>query len=68
MFHHVYLTGLADLKIWLFARSGISKISICLNIYLENRFIQWAFMQFCFEEIRKIDLLWEIVKEMESLL
>ena len=45
--------------------SRISKISIFKNIYLENRFIQcqWAFKQFCFEEIRRInDLPWEIVK------
>jgi hypothetical protein len=33
------------------------------NIHLENRFIQWALKQFLFEEIRRIDLIWEIVKK-----
>jgi hypothetical protein len=37
------------------------------NIYLENRFIQCAFKQYCFEEIRRIDLLWEIGKYRVSL-
>jgi hypothetical protein len=37
------------------------------NIW-ENCSIRWAFKQFCFEEIRKIDLLWEIVIHRASLL
>jgi hypothetical protein len=35
----------------LVAGSGISKISIFKNIYLENHFIQRALKQFLFEEM-----------------
>jgi hypothetical protein len=56
-------------KIWLIAcRSGISKISVLKDIYLENRFIYNKFEAILFEEMRRIDLLWEIVKYTASLL
>ena len=56
-------------KIWLIAcRSGMSKISILKDIYLENRFIHNKLQAIMFEEIRRIDLLWEIVKYTVSLL
>jgi hypothetical protein len=56
-------------KIWLIAcRSGISKISILKDIYLENRFIYNKLEAILFEEITRIDLLWEIVKYTASLL
>jgi hypothetical protein len=56
-------------KIWLIAcRSGMSKISILKDIYLENRFIHNKLEAILFEEIRRIDLLWEIVKYTASLL
>jgi hypothetical protein len=56
-------------KIWLIAsRSGISKISILEDIYLENRFIYNKLEAILFEEITRIDLLWEIVKYTASLL
>jgi hypothetical protein len=56
-------------KIWLIAcRSGISKISILKDIYLENRFIYNKLEAILFEEMRRIDLLWEIVKYTASLL
>jgi hypothetical protein len=43
-------------KIWLIAcRSGISKISILKDIYLENRFI-YKLEAILFEEMRRIDL------------
>jgi hypothetical protein len=44
-------------------RSGISKISILKDIYLENRFIYNKLEEILFEEMRRIDLLWEIVKK-----
>jgi hypothetical protein len=60
---------LTDLKIWLLAcRSGISKISILKDIYLENRFIYNKFEAILFEEMRRIDLLREIGKYTASLL
>jgi hypothetical protein len=61
---------LTDLKnIWLIAcRSGISKISILKDIYLENRFIYNKLEAILFEEMRRIDLLLEIVKYTASLL
>jgi hypothetical protein len=43
----------------------MSKISILKDIYLENRFIYEAIL---FEEMRRIDLLWKIVKYTASLL
>jgi hypothetical protein len=50
-------------KIWLIAcRSGISKISILKDIYLENRFLYNKLEAILFEEMRRIDLLWEIGK------
>jgi hypothetical protein len=50
-------------KIWLIAcRSGISKISVLKDIYLENRFIHNKLEAILFEEMRRIDLLWVIVK------
>ena len=56
-------------KIWLIAcRSGISKISVLKDIYLENRFIHNKLEAILFEEMRRIDLLWEIVKYTASLL
>jgi hypothetical protein len=58
-------------KIWLIAcGSGISKISILKDIYLENRFIYNCnkLEAILFEEMRRIDLLWEIVKYTASLL
>jgi hypothetical protein len=56
-------------KIWLIAcRSGISKISVLKDIYLENRFIYNKLEAILFEEMRRIDLLWEIVKYTASLL
>jgi hypothetical protein len=56
-------------KIWLIAcRSGISKISVLKDIYLENRFIYIKLEPILFEEMRRIDLLWEIVKYTASLL
>jgi hypothetical protein len=56
-------------KIWLIAcRNGISKISILKDIYLENRFIYNKLEAILFEEMRRIDLLWEIVKYTASLL
>jgi hypothetical protein len=45
-------------KIWLIAcRSGISKISILKDIYLENRFLYNKLEANLFEEMRRIDLL-----------
>jgi hypothetical protein len=59
---------LTDLKILLIAcRSGISKISILKDIYLENRFIYNKLEAILSEETRRIDLLWEIVKYTASL-
>jgi hypothetical protein len=56
-------------KIWLIAcRSGISKISILKDIYLENRFIYNKLEAILFEKMRRTDLLWEIVKYTASLL
>jgi hypothetical protein len=56
-------------KIWLIAcRSGISKISILKDIYFENRLIYNKLEAVLFEEMRRIDLLWEIVKYTASLL
>jgi hypothetical protein len=56
-------------KTWLIAcRSGMSKISILKDIYLENRFIYNKLEAILFEEMRTIDLLWEIVKYTASLL
>jgi hypothetical protein len=56
-------------KIWLIAcRSGISKISVLKDIYLENLFIHNKLEEILFEEMRRIDLLWEIVKYTASLL
>jgi hypothetical protein len=56
-------------KIWLIAcRSGISKISILKDIYLENRFLYNKLEAILFEEMRRIDLLWEIAKYTPSLL
>jgi hypothetical protein len=56
-------------KIWLIAcRRGISKISILKDMYLENRFIYNKLEVILFEEMRRIDLLWEIVKYTASLL
>jgi hypothetical protein len=56
-------------KIWLIAyRSGISKKSILKDIYLENRFIYNKLEAILFEEMRRIDLLWEIVKYTARLL
>jgi hypothetical protein len=56
-------------KIWLIAcRSGISKISILKDIYLENRFIYNKLEAILFEEMRRIDLLREFVKYTASLL
>jgi hypothetical protein len=47
-------------KIWLIAcRSGMSKISILKDIYLENRFIYNKLEAILFEEIRRFDLLWK---------
>jgi hypothetical protein len=46
----------------------MSKISILKDIYLENRFIHNKLEAIMFEEIRRIDLLWEIVKYTVSLL
>jgi hypothetical protein len=47
---------------------SISKISILKDIYLENRFIYNKLEAILFEEMRRIDLLWEIVKYTTSLL
>jgi hypothetical protein len=45
-------------KLWLIAyRSGISKILILKDIYLENRFIYNKLEAILFEEMRRIDLL-----------
>jgi hypothetical protein len=56
-------------KIWLIAcRRGMSKISILKDIYLENRFIYNKLEAILFEEMRIIDLLWEIVKYTASFL
>ena len=46
----------------------MSKISIFKDIYLENRFIYNKLEAILFEEITRIDLLWEIVKYTASLL
>jgi hypothetical protein len=46
----------------------MSKISILKDIYLENRFIYNKLEAILFEEMRRIDLLWEIVKYTASLL
>jgi hypothetical protein len=55
-------------KILLIAcRSGISKISVLKDIYLENRFIHNK-LEAILLEMRRIDLLWEIVKYTASLL
>ena len=45
---------LTDRKIWLIAcRSGISKISVLKDIYLENRFIHNKLEAILFEENEK---------------
>jgi hypothetical protein len=49
-------------------RSGISKISILKDIYLEIRFIYNKLEAILFEEMRTVDLLWEIVKYTASFL
>jgi hypothetical protein len=49
-------------------RSGISKISILKDIYLESRFIYKKLEAILFEEMRRIYLLWEIVKYTASFL
>jgi hypothetical protein len=50
-------------KIWLIAcRSGMSKISVLKDINLENRFIYNKLEAILVEEMKRIDLLWEIVK------
>jgi hypothetical protein len=55
-------------KIWLIAcRSGMSKISVLKDIYLENRFIYNKLEAILVEEMKRIDLLWEIVKYTASL-
>jgi hypothetical protein len=46
----------------------MSKISILKDIYLENRFIYNKLKAILFEEMRRIDLLWEIVKYTASFL
>jgi hypothetical protein len=46
----------------------MSKISILKDVYLENRFIYNKLEAILFEEMRRIDLLWEIVKYTASLL
>jgi hypothetical protein len=46
----------------------MSKILILKDIYLEDRFIQNKLEAILLEEIRRIDLLWEIVKYTASLL
>jgi hypothetical protein len=46
----------------------MSKISILKDIYLENRFIYNKLEAILFEEMRRIDFLWEIVKYTASLL
>jgi hypothetical protein len=68
--HCAWVVILTDLKnIWLIAcRSGISKISILKDIYFENRFIYNKLEAILFEEMRRIDLLLEIVKYTASLL
>jgi hypothetical protein len=45
-----------------------SKISILKDIYLENCFIHNKLGGILFEEMRRINLLWEIVKYTASLL
>jgi hypothetical protein len=57
-------------KIWLIAcRSGRSKISVLKDIdYLENRFIYNQHEAILFEEMRRINLPWQIVKYTASLL
>jgi hypothetical protein len=37
------------------------------HIFGKSRFTQWALKHILFEEMRRIDLLWEIVKYRESL-
>jgi hypothetical protein len=46
----------------------MSKISILKDIYLENRFIYNKLEAILFAEMRRIYLLWEIVKYTASLL
>jgi hypothetical protein len=46
----------------------MSKISILKDIYLEKSFIYNKLEAILFEEMRRIDLLWEIVKYTASLL
>jgi hypothetical protein len=46
----------------------MSKILILKDIYLENRFIHNKLDAILFEEMRRLDLLWEIVKYTASLL
>jgi hypothetical protein len=46
----------------------MSKISILKHIYLENRFIHNKLEAILFEEMRRIDLPWEIMKYTASLL
>jgi hypothetical protein len=60
----VILTDLKNMA----CRSGIGKISILKDIYLENRFIYNKLEAILFEEMRRIDLLWEIVKYTASFL
>jgi hypothetical protein len=46
----------------------MSKISILKDICLENRFIYIKLEAILFEEVRRIDLLWENVKYTASFL
>jgi hypothetical protein len=59
---------LTDLKSMADCLSAISKISILKDIYLENRLIYNKLEAILFEEMRRIYLLWEIVKYTASFL
>ena len=60
---------LTDLKNMADCLSGISKVSILKDcIYLENRFIYKKLEAILFEEMRRIDLQWEIGKYTASFL
>jgi hypothetical protein len=63
-----WLRAVGSGKIWLITCRKISKISILKDMYLENRFIYNKLEAILFEEMRRIDLLWEIVKYTASFL
>jgi hypothetical protein len=65
--HQPWVVILTDLKNMAVCQEGDKQdFNFQKHIFGRTRFIQWALKQF-FEEIRRIDLLWEIAKYKASL-